>query len=107
VGDKPNIECTWEAWYNRMPGTDDPDLYVLGRCKLPSGSIQITLELGNVGTPPPPDLVALDCTVDVPEVGTSDYTERDVPWQDDVGPDVKRVRIQKDLNAEIEVEIRH
>lgn len=38
------VRCEWSAWYNRMPGRDDPNLYVAGRCGFPSGSMTWTLE---------------------------------------------------------------
>ena len=101
--DKPNISCEWSAWYNRMPGTSDPCLHVAGRCTLPSGSIQISLEPGNVGVGPEPGLFVLQATVEVPDVGTDDVVEREVSWEGDVGPDIKRVRIQGDLDADIDV----
>ncbi len=100
----PNISCEWSAWYNRMPGSDDPNLHVSGRCELPSGSIRITLEPGNEGIVDEPDLFVLEAKVEVPEVGTDDFVEREVTWEDDVGPDIKRVRVQGDLDANIEVE---
>jgi hypothetical protein len=101
----PDIRCEWSAWYNRMPGAGDTDLHVVGRCRLPSGSIKVTLEPGNVGTVPDPSLFALQATVEVPEVGTGDWVEREVPWQGDAGQDVKTVRIQGDLQAEVPVTI--
>jgi hypothetical protein len=100
----PNISCEWSAWYNRMPGTDDPNLHVSGRCTLPSGSIEIALAPGNEGTVNEPDLFVLEATVKVPDVGTDDVVEREVTWEGDAGPDIKRVRIQGDLEADIEVE---
>lgn len=105
MSERPNIECEWSAWYNRQPPEPDPCLHVVGHCKLPSGSIEITLEPGDVGVAPDPDLFALECRVEVPDVGTDDFVERDVTWEGDVGPDIKRVRIQGDLSAEVEVEI--
>ena len=102
-GGGPNITCEWSAWYNRMPGTDDPNLHVAGRCQLPSGSIQITLKPGDEGIVDEPDLFVLEATVEVPDVGTDDFVEREVTWEGDAGPDITRVRIQGDLQAEIEV----
>lgn len=101
--DKPNITCKWDAWYNRQPGADDPNLHVVGRCQLPSGSIQITLEPGNEGIMDEPDLFVLQAKVEVPDVGTDDFVEREVSWEGDAGPDIKRVRVQGDLSADIEV----
>lgn len=100
----PNISCEWSAWYNRMPGTDDPHLHVSGRCQVPSGSIQIRLEPGNEGVIDEPDLFVLDAIINVPDVGTDDFVEREVTWEGEAGPNIKRVRIQRDLEAEIAVD---
>ncbi len=100
----PNISCEWSAWYNRMPGGDDPNLHVSGRCQMPSSSIQVTLEPGNEGVVDEPDLFVLEVSVTVPDVGTTDFVERDVTWEGDAGPDIKRVRIQGDLEAQMVVE---
>lgn len=81
----------------------DPNLHVSGRCRLPSGSIRITLRPGNEGVVDERDLFVLEATVEVPEGGSDDFVEREVPWEGDAGPDIKRVRIQGDLSAEIEV----
>jgi hypothetical protein len=98
------MECTdWEAWYNRMPGAADPDLHVSGKCGLESSSIKVWLEPGNVGVVPEPDLLVLQLRTERPEVGDDMYVEREVTWQDDVGQDIKRVRIQGEAEAEIPV----
>jgi hypothetical protein len=103
MNDRPNIECEWSAWYNRMPGRNDPDLHVNAHCKLPSGSIQVRLEPGNEGIVDDPKVFVLQATVDVPDIGTDDYVERDFPWQEDVGQDIEEVRVQGDLNATVKV----
>ena len=105
MNETPNIDCEWSAWYNRQPPGDDPDLHVVGRCKLPSGSIQVRLEQGNEGIVDNPKLFVLECSVEVPPVGTDDWVEREVSWQDDVGQDVETVRIQGDLSATVKVDI--
>ncbi len=97
-------ECVeWEAWYNKMPGTDDPELHVSGLCKLESSTIEVTLEPGNEGSVDEPDLFVLECTIERPGFGDTQYVEKPISWQDDVGPDIKRVRIQGDAHAEVEV----
>lgn len=83
----------WSAWYNRRPGSDDPDLHVSGTCGLASSSVTVRLEPGNVGTVPEPDLEVLQLGVTKPDTGDDRYVECEVTWQDDVGPDKKRVRI--------------
>lgn len=96
-------ENDWSAWYNRMPGGDDPLLHVTGRCSVPSSSATATLELGNEGIVDEPDLIALDLKIKVPEVGDARVTEVDVRWEGNVGPDVRRVRIQGAANGVIAV----
>jgi hypothetical protein len=95
----------WSAWYNRMGGREDPELHVSGTCELHSGSGSAVLEPTNVGVAPEPDLVALRLTIEYPPVGTDDVVEREVSWSEDVGPDVKRVRIVGDAETELEVTI--
>jgi hypothetical protein len=97
-------ECfEWSAWYNKMPGTDDPDLYVTGTCEVRSGSARVSLKLGDPGISPEPGVVVLQLTIEYPEVGTDDMAKREVSWSGDVGPDAKKVRIVGDAEAEIEV----
>lgn len=96
----------WGAWYNRMPGIDDPDLHVTGTCRLRSSSASVSLELGNVGIVPEPGVVVLKLTIEYPEGnGTDDMEDRPIEWRRDVGPDVKRVRVVGDTDVEIEVVI--
>lgn len=104
MSDRPQIDCEWSAWYNDQPPRDDQDLHVAGRCQLPSGSIQIQLEPGNEGIVDDPKLFVLQCTVDVPEVGTDDWVEREVSWRGDAGRYIELVRIQGHLSAQIKVE---
>jgi hypothetical protein len=92
----------WSAWYNRMPGVNDPDLHVAGTMTLPSSSIQLSLR------PAPeivdePDLQVLELVADEPPVGDTQVVEREVSWQEDVGPNIRRVRIQGATTAEIPV----
>lgn len=105
MSEDPNVECEWSAWYNRQPPREDPNLYVAGRCMLRSGSISVRLKPGNIGIVPDPTLFALECSVDVPNVGTDDWVEREVSWRGDVGQEIEVVRIQGDLNAEVRVDI--
>jgi hypothetical protein len=100
-----DVTCEWSAWYNRQPGRDDPNLHVVGHCKLRSGSIKVGLEPGNEGIVDDPKLYVLACTVDVPPGGTDDYVERDVSWERDVGQDIESVDIRGDLADRIDVEI--
>jgi hypothetical protein len=83
----------WTAWYNRMPGSHDPDLHVSGICGLASSHTTVRLEPGNVGTVPEPDLCVLQLVVTRPDFDDDLYLECEVSWHDDVGPDIKRVRI--------------
>lgn len=94
----------WSAWYNRMPGSEDPDLHVSGTCGLASSSITVRLEPGNEGIVPEPELCALELAVTRPDVGDDRYVECEVTWRHDVGPDKKRVRINN-LSVEIPVRI--
>lgn len=98
------FECfDWAAWFNRMPGTDDPELHVTGACKLRSSSITLTLEPGNEGPVDEPDLFVLSLKVDEPEFGDDRITDREVSWSGDAGPNIKYVRIQGGTEAMIEV----
>lgn len=94
----------WSAWYNRMPGADDPDLHVTGICGLASSSITVRLAPGNVGVVPEPDLYALDLVVTIPEIGDERYLEREVTWAENVGQTIKVVRINN-VGVEITVQI--
>ena len=83
----------WSAWYNRMPGADDPDLHVSGMCGVASSHTTVRLELGNVGVVPEEDLCVLQLVAARPDIDDDRYVELEVSWQGDVGPDKKRVRI--------------
>lgn len=93
----------WEAWYNRMPGVSDSNLHVHGTVVLPSGSVRVSLQLGNPGIVPEPGTIVLDLIAEVPEVGDDMVVEREVDWQDDVGPDVVRVVVRGATSAFIDV----
>lgn len=96
----------WEAWYNRQPGADDPRLHVVGKVDLPSSSIVATLEFWTDGVIDEPDLVTLRVVVDVPDVGDDLFVTKDLVWEENVGPDIKRVRILGDEHPhDIEVQI--
>jgi hypothetical protein len=102
----PVLECfDWSAWYNEMPPDPPPDLHVTGTCKTRSTGVTLTLELGDVGVVPEPDLIALVLKAEASDGGGDAITEQTVSWEGDVGPDIKRVRIQGAAEAEIEVEI--
>ncbi|HYI32045.1 MAG TPA: hypothetical protein VEX88_01135 [Glaciibacter sp.] len=83
----------WDAWYNRQPGADDRRLYVAGKVDLPSSSIVPFLEFRPDGIVDEPDLVTLRLIVHVPEIGDDRFVTKDVSWSQDVGQDIKRVRI--------------
>jgi hypothetical protein len=100
----PPFTCAnWEAWYNRMPGRQDPRLHVTGECTLPVSGVKLTLEQGDVGVAPEPGLLALELKADFPDVSSEVMTPVTVAWAEDVGPDVERVRIQGAASAEIDV----
>lgn len=89
------MECyDWSAWYNRMPGAEDPNLYVSGRCRLDSGSDVITLTPGNEGIINDPDVFVLDLRVERKKFGDTQAPEREVSWNGNAGPDIKRVHIR-------------
>lgn len=94
----------WSAWYNRMPGADDPDLYVSGTCRLESSSVTVRLELDNEGIIDDPELVALKLVVTTPAIHDDQYVEREVSWHDNVGDGIRRVRING-VSVEIPVKI--
>lgn len=93
-------DFSWEAWYNRMPGTCDPDLHVVGSRTFETSSIQLVLEPGNIGTAPEPDLFVLKLTVVRPGFGDDRMTEKHAIWIGDAGPGIERVRIVGDADAE-------
>jgi hypothetical protein len=95
----------WDAWYNRMPGIHDAELHVFGTCHLPSSNIEVSLELADPGVASEPEVVALRLRLSEPDFGDDLMTDREVKWNQDVGPDVKRVRIVGDAEASIEVRI--
>lgn len=98
------MDCRdWEAWYNRMPGTNDPRLHVAGKCTLESSSISISLVPGNEGIVDEPDLFVLDLRVERPDIGDTQVVERDVSWVGDAGPSIARVRIQGGASAQVSV----
>lgn len=88
----------WSAWYDRMPGAEDPDLHVSGICLLDSSNIMVQLEPDNEGIVDDPELFVLKLVVTRPAVLDNVYVEREVSWRGDAGPGIKRVRI----NAVIE-----
>jgi len=93
----------WSAWRNRMPGINDPDLHVVGSCQFGSSSVELSLRPGNEGVWDEPDLFVLELAISKPPAGDEMMSEEYAIWTGDVGPDVKRVRIQGDAQAEIEV----
>jgi hypothetical protein len=94
---------SWTAWYNRMPGIDDPKLHVSGTRTFGDSGVQLSLRRGNVGVVPEPGLVALDLTITRPQSGDDVQTEKRVDWSEEVGSEIDRVRIQGDAQQEIEV----
>jgi hypothetical protein len=94
---------SWIAWRNRMPGIDDPDLHVVGTCQFGSSSVELSLEPGNEGVVDDPELFVLQLTISEPAGGDEMMSEEYAIWTGDVGPDVKRVRVQGGAQAEFEV----
>ena len=84
----------WSAWYNRMPGAEDPNLYVSGVCVLASRSQTAELEFRPDGIVDEPDVLTLALVITGPEIGDAAIKECTVTWKDDVGPDIKTVRIR-------------
>ena len=98
------MDCSnWSAWYNRQPGTDDPYLHVVGTCTLPSGSLRLELVPGDEGVVDEPDLFVLQLVTRKPEIGDAMVIDRQVTWEGNAGPDIRRVRIQGEAEAMIEV----
>jgi len=101
------VECfDWYAWYNREPPQPyDPLLRVTAMCRGLEGNRRLHLAIGSGGVVPDPELLALDAVIDdLPsEDGTSD-AQQNVRWEGDVGLGIKRVRIQGEANAELEVQ---
>lgn len=83
-----------EAWYNRMPGTDDSDLHVAGTCWLSSVSTELSLAPGDPGYKAEPGVFNLQLTADTPEICLDQIDEgRQVEWKGDPGEEIKQVRI--------------
>jgi hypothetical protein len=100
-----NVECFgWEAWCNHMPGAGDGDLHVVGTCRLASVSTELSLEPGDPGPNPEPEVFVLQLTAETPEICLDQVDEgRQVEWRGDAGSEIKRVRIIGAADAEIEV----
>lgn len=98
---RSSTDFDWEAWYNKMPGRDDPALHVAGSCELPSSNIELSLEPGNIGSVPEPSVFALKLKITWPDFGDDVMTRKEVAWSADVGPGIELVRIQGDAQAEI------
>ena len=95
----------WLAWYNRMPGANDVNLRVVGHVGLPSSNATAALVPGNEGIVDEPDLYVLELVVEVPDIGDTQFVDREVTWADDVGPDIQRVRIQGAADVALDVTI--
>jgi hypothetical protein len=93
-----------EAWYNRMPGTDDKDLHVVGTYWLASVSTELSLKPGDPGINPEPGVFVLQLTAETPEICLDQVDEgRQVEWRGDAGDDIKRVQIHGAVESSIEV----
>lgn len=92
-----NMEGTgcrdWDAWYNRMPGSEDRNLHVAGTCECESSSIQLSLKPYNEGIVDEPDLFVLRLEVQRPDVGDTQWVEKQVSWEGPAGGAIKRVRV--------------
>jgi hypothetical protein len=97
----------WEAWYDQMPGADHTKLHVAGTCSLPSSSIQLTLQPGDPGVAPEDGVFVLELRATEPPASDTRMDERTVGWSDDVGKDIKSVRIIGDAEASVEVKEVH
>lgn len=98
------VDCKeWDAWYNRMPGTNDEDLHVAGKVGCPSSSIDPRLEPDNEGVVDDPSLFVLKLFAEPPPIGDDMYVEKDVAWADNVGAGIKRVEIRGACQAMIPV----
>lgn len=97
----------WSAWYNRMPGADDPNLHVTGVCELTSGSQSAKLELRPDGIVDEPGVVTFQLTIETAEFGDDRMSDYTVTWEGDVGSDINsvRIRIPDENPASVEVTI--
>ena len=95
----------WGAWYNRMPGAEDPNLHVSGVCELTSGSQNARLEFRPDGVVDEVDVVTFALMVDTPEVGDDRLSEVTVTWEGDVGPDIKTVRVRVPDGDDVAIEV--
>lgn len=93
----------WDAWWGDLPGEDDLDLHVVGRCAVQSSSAELRLRLGDVGIVANPSLIALDLRISAPETGDECLTIKDVGWHGRASRQVRRVRIQGTARASIEI----
>jgi hypothetical protein len=92
----------WIAWYNRIPGSEDPYLHVAGKVDLDPG-YSIDFEPGNSGPTPIDSTYAL--IVSTRPTGESPGGRREVSWEDNVGQEVRHVLLQGEVDADISVRI--
>jgi hypothetical protein len=98
------VDCfEWSAWRNVMPGNHDSDVHVAGRCQVESGSWQLRLAPGNEGIVDDPDVIVLELVVERPDAGTGDMAEREVSWRCPADERARRVRVQGEASAEIDI----
>jgi len=106
LGGESGIEwLRGEAWYNRMPKAEDKDLHVAGVCRVPSSSIELSLEPGNAGINPQPGVVVLRLIATSAQGGDDQIHEREVSWSDYVGSDAAWVHVGGAASASMEVRI--
>jgi hypothetical protein len=100
-------ESNWNAWYNREPGKEDPNLYVAGKVEVANTTDTVELVPGNIGTGTEPEY-ALKVVVTPAGIGLPRTDTKDVSWHDDVGQDYKFVRLDAEGEgtiARIDVDI--
>ncbi len=97
------MECTWDAWRDRMPGADSSVVHVAGRCGVDNSSVELSLDLDSDGIVDDPELVALRLSVRRPPAGDTQFVEKEVGWAEPADPRVRRVRIQGEADAQIDV----
>jgi hypothetical protein len=98
------IECDWQAWYDRLPGSSEPPLHVAGSCEV-DGSV-VALRLEPAEGPGEPGVIALTLATERADAADTTQLEQQISWSGQPGLGVERVRIGGEADALVEVSAR-
>jgi len=97
------VDCLgWDAWYDRMPGSDPDILHVVGQIGCPSSATSLSIDYTNEGVMDDSALIALLLMVDEPAMGDDQYVEKEIPWSDRVAG-IETVRIHGPCPQQVRV----